>query len=855
MFKRYSAIITTFFFIISLFSFPFSEKVYAYENNAYFNDLKVGLLSMSSSTVSITLNADYTINGQVYPSGSIFNLEVNGTSITFNGTLQNQLSIVPNVKGSLLTITAGSVTNKYMGSFTFKLYNNKILAINFIDTENYLKGVVGYEMTDAYPLEALKVQAICARNYALSRIGYETAKGYDFDDTTSYQVYKGYNPIYTKVIAAVDQTRGQVLLYNDKLVETLYSGWHGGVSEDSENVWGNVVPYLRSTVDTYENDPWPNGNRVLTNSQIQTALVTKGYLASTDTFVKLDLDSITKFASGRVSNINIIYNNPTGLNLTRSVTKDSTRSFLTLPSNLYTVTYDNVTGAYTFTGKGNGHGLGMSQIGAMNRATAGQTYDEILKFYYQNTYTQNLILTATLNTLSQSSNALITGNTVSFNAIASGGSGNSYLFKYVVKNGAGVVFTKDYDSISSLNFTPTASGSYTAEAYVKDKNSTSDYDDKKLSAFTVYNPITITSFTKDKVNVFSGDSVNFKASISGGSNNGAKYKYEVLKDGQSVLVKDFDVSSSFSYTPSASGSYEVKVYVVDALSKNAYDAASNIDFMVNNNVIVSSFSTDKTQYLTGQTINAYASASLGSGSYLYKYVVYKDGSTVSTKDYSSAKTLQYVPTAAGAYKITVYAKDSLSTKTYDDMKSLNLNVYNPVVGAVNVNGTFYEGKTLSFTSSSIGASPSGFAYKYEVYSNSTLVESRSTFSTASFSYTPAVSGSYTVKVYGKDGLSLKAYDSVKQFNLTINKKPLYLSTLPVSYGMTNNDVATLQKALITLRYNVTSATGYFGTQTKSAVIAFQKNKGLYADGVVGSSTYKALNDDLIVKSGVKNLTY
>lgn len=762
MFKRYAAIITVFIFIMSLLPLGWGEKVHAYSNSAYFNDLKVGLLSISSPSVTITLNGDYEINGQAYPTGSMFNLGINGTSITFNGTLQGQLIIVPKPKENLLTITSGSLTNKYMGSFTFKLYNNKILPINFIDTENYLKGVVGYEMGDNFPLEALKTQAICARNYALSRIGYEAAKGYDFDDTISYQVYKGYNPVYSRVIAAVDQTKGQFLLYNDKLVETLYSAWHGGVSEDSENVWGNVAPYLRSVVDTFESDAWPNGSRILTNAQIQAALVTKGYLSSTDTFVQLDLSSITRFASGRVSNINITYMNASGVTLTKSVTKDSTRSFLSLPSNLYTVTYDEANSAYTFSGKGNGHGLGMSQIGAKNRAAAGQTYEQILKFYYQGTYIQNLVLTANLNTLSQSTSALYVGSTISFNAAASGGTGSGYLYKYVVKNGTTVVFSKDYDSTSSLTFTPSSTGSYIVEAYVKDKLSVYDYDydDKKAAAFTVYS----------------------------GTN-------------------------------------------------------------------LASFSTNKTQYLKGEVLTAAAQASLGSGSYLYKYVITKDAADIFVREYSSDNRLSYTLSSAGTYKVTVYAKDLLSTKTYDTMKSLNVNVYNPVISTVNVTGSFYEGKSLSLSSSSTGASPLGFTYKYEIYSGTNLIAASSAFVTGNFTFTPTVSGTYTIKVYGKDGLSTKAYDSVKAFSITVNRKPLYLSKLPLSYGMTSSDVAAIQNALIKLGYNVTSTNGYFGTQTKSAVIAFQKNKGLTADGVVGSLTYKALNDALIQKAGVKTLTF
>ncbi|OAA89295.1 SpoIID/LytB domain-containing protein [Clostridium ljungdahlii] len=382
MFKRYFTSFITCSLFIAMLLIAFAQKAYTYQNSGYFNNVKVGLLSMSSTTITAALNGDYTLNGQVYPFGSVLNFGISGTSITLNGVVQSQLTLTPNNSSNLVTLTSGSVSNKYLGSFVIKFYNGKVLPINMIDIESYLKGVVGYELDNSCPIEALKAQAVAARNYAISRIGYATANGYDFDDTPAYQTYKGYDASLTNVISAVDQTKGQVLLYNDKLVETLYSAWRGGVSEDSENVWGNYVPYLRSVQDPFEKLPWPNGNIVLTNAQIQAILVNRKYIASTDTFVSLDLSSITKFTSGRVSNINIIYKDAAGTVQTKSVTNDCTRTFLGLPSNLYTVTYDAVNGAYTFSGMGNGHGLGMSQIGAKNRASVGQTYDQILKFYY-----------------------------------------------------------------------------------------------------------------------------------------------------------------------------------------------------------------------------------------------------------------------------------------------------------------------------------------------------------------------------------------------------------------------------------------------------------------------------------------
>ncbi|ERI93772.1 SpoIID/LytB domain protein [Clostridiales bacterium oral taxon 876 str. F0540] len=738
------------------------QKVYAYQNNSYFNDLKIGLVSMSASSISISLSGDYALNGKVYPSGSLLSLTTDGTSILLNGTTLNQINLVPNSNSSFLIITSGTVSNKYMGSFLIKVLNGKLLPINSIYIEDYLKGVVGYEMANNFPLEALKAQTIAARNYALSRIGYEASKGYDFDDTASYQVYKGYNSSYQNVINAVNQTRGEVLLYNDKLVETLYSAWHGGVSENSENVWGNTVPYLRSVSDPYESDAWPNGNRIYSNAQVQAALVSKRYLSSTDIFESLDLSSITRFPSGRVSSINIIYKDSAGVDQTKSVTKDNTRTFLGLPSNLYTVTYDSVNGFYTFSGKGNGHGLGMSQIGARNRASAGQTYNEILKFYYQGTYIQNLILKASLGTITQNSSSLYLRNAISFNASGINGNGYGYLFKYVVKNDSNIVFTQDYSSSTELNYTPLNSGNYTAEIYIKDNFSISDYDDMKVIPFSIYNPLNLVSFNKDIQNVFTGDTVTLSSIVNGGSGSGVQYKYVVSRDGQTIALRNYDTNNSFSFNPNLPGNYEVYVYAVDPISKKEFDVTGKITFGV---------------------------------------------------------------------------------------------IQRASIASATVSGYLYEGKMVTLNSTSTVSDSTNINYKYEIYNNESLLTSNSFSESSQFSFTPSNSGVYTIKIYEKDGLSSRSYDSIKQFDITISSKPLILSTLPLSYGMTNKDVALLQNALIKLGYPLSGATGYFGSQTKDTVISFQKSKGLTADGIVGNLTYKTLNDALIQKAGIKNLTF
>lgn len=944
--KKITSFLILFVFFIAIFPKLSSENAYAYQNSSYFTGVKVGLVSMASNSITLVTTGDYSVNGQAYPSGSIFVLSGNGTSYTMNGTNQSSLSFIPDNSSNLLTVTSNSITNNYMGSFRFVISKNKILPINSIDIESYLMGVVGYEMSNSYPIEALKAQTVAARNYALSRIGYESANGYDFDDTPSYQVYKGYNPTYSNVISAVNQTRGQALLYNNTLVETLYSAWHGGISEDSENVWGNYVPYLRSVQDSFENSLWPNGSIILTNAQIQSALIAKGYLAASDIFLKLDLSSITKFPSGRLSNINILYKNSSGITLTKSVTKDSTRTFLTLPSSLYSVTYDPVNGQYTFSGKGNGHGLGMSQIGAKNRASAGQTYDQILKFYYQNVTLQNLIQKATVDSLVISRSAVISGSSVIVSATAAAGNGDGYLFKYIIKNGNSVVYTNNYSNDPNLSYTPTSSGNYTVSVYVKDLFSSLDYDDTATQVFTVYDASKLSGVTLNSNQLFLNSPVHITASGTSGSGN-YLFKY-VITCGSINYTQDYSPNNTLDYTPIATGNYTVNTYIKDVLSSNSYDDTICSSFIAYPYPKLSDINADKSQLFANDSIHVSSSGSSGTGSYLYKFIVTSDNNTNYIKDYSPQNSIDYTPPVSGHYSVTVYLKDILSQNPYDDMKSKNFIVYtspsiavsstpssilvgnnlnmtasecygsgsatyrfvvatassnlfdsgfsssnnftynvttpgaltinaylkdsissnvfdaqntytlmsyNPLLTSSTITGSFFEGKTLMINTGSVGASPAGFNIRYEVYNNNLLVASNSFGSNGNFTFTPPTPGIYNIKVYGKDGLSTDPYDTSSQFNVTISSKPLILSSLPISYGTTSNDVSALQNALIKLGYPVSSATGYFGAQTKSAVTAFQSSHGLTADGVVGSATYNALNEALILSAGVKTQSY
>lgn len=853
--KRTIAIFTLFFFMVSLFSMTFTNRVKAYQNQSYFSNLKIGLVSMASSTLTITLNGDYSLNGSTVFSGTSLNFKITNGNVNINGTEYSSANLTPLVSTNLLSIANSTKSNKYLGSFSFKVDSGKILPINSIFIEDYLKGVVSFEMSDSFPIEALKAQAVAARNYAFSRVGYCTLKGYDFDDTTNYQVYGGYNEAYKNVIAAVDSTKGQTLLYNDKLVETLYGSSDGGYTEDAINVWGNPTPYLISKPDSYDTQGWPYGNVVLSNSQIDTILKTKKYLTSTDTFVKLDLSSITRYISGRVSNINVIYVNSTGTSVTLPITMDKARTFLGLPSSNYTVTYDPTILSYTFSGKGNGHGLGMSQIGAMNRAKAGQTYDQILKFYYDGSYLQNIIKTASIQSFTVNKNSLLSGDTVTLNSTAQGGNGFGYLYKYVISKDNSTVYTSDYSNSACITYTPADAGQYTATLYVKDSFSINPYDAQQNLSFTVYSAPGVSGLTADKTQLLAGQSINFNAQGQGGSSS-YLYKYEILSNNNVVYTRDFSADSTLSYAASTAGNYTVNVYLKDNLSFNTYDASKTMSFTVFNSASLSSLTADKSALLNGQSININAAAQGGSSNYLYKYVISQNGAVLNTVDYSSNAALAYIPNSAGNYEVAVYMKDALSNQTYDDTKAVDFTVYAlPVVSSVNASGYMYAGKSVSLSTSVSLGSPLGTNYRYDVYKNGVLYASSSYSISSSFSFTPDAAAVYSVTAYTKDSLSSNSYDSSKQFNLTISKVPLSVASLPIYWGMRGTDVATIQSALNNLGYSVGTVDGIFGQKTYTGLVNFQKAKGLTASGAVDTATFNALNNALIIKAGLKFLTY
>lgn len=137
----------------------------------------------------------------------------------------------------------------YRGQIEVAVTGQKLNAINVVGLEQYLAGVVPKEMPSAWPAEALKAQAVAARSYALShRLG---GKSFDLYADVRSQVYGGVPGESPSSTAAIEATKGEVLLYEGKPIDALFHSTSGGKTADAEEVFGKAVPYLISVDDPY----------------------------------------------------------------------------------------------------------------------------------------------------------------------------------------------------------------------------------------------------------------------------------------------------------------------------------------------------------------------------------------------------------------------------------------------------------------------------------------------------------------------------------------------------------------------------------------------------------------------------
>lgn len=250
-----------------------------------------------------------------------------------------------------------------------------------IDLEEYIIGVVAGEMPASFNMEALKAQACASRTYAMYKM--KNLNNYVLSTTINDQVYltleqmkskwgSDFDYYYSRVKQAVEETKGQVITYNDDLIIAYYFAISNGYTDNATNVFNENRSYLVSVESNWDkNYQSYSSNRTMLKSNFCNKLG-----ISCDT---INISNVVRDTNHYVRNITINNKNFTGKEIFNKLALKSMDFDIS-------VNGDNV----SIKTLGFGHGVGMSQYGAQGMANAGYSYQDILKHYYQNTKIDNL---------------------------------------------------------------------------------------------------------------------------------------------------------------------------------------------------------------------------------------------------------------------------------------------------------------------------------------------------------------------------------------------------------------------------------------------------------------------------------
>ncbi|MCJ7656638.1 MAG: SpoIID/LytB domain-containing protein [Candidatus Atribacteria bacterium] len=176
-----------------------------------------------------------------------------GIEILGKGVYSGPIKIIP-VGNTKIIVVFNGQKYRYRGNMEVDIdkEQGKLNVINIIGIEEYLYGVLKKEISPSWPTEALKAQAIAARTFAIFNMNKYIDKGYNICASTNSQAYGGVNHEDPLTNKAVDETRGIIMVYKGEPINAVYHSDSGGYTEDSENVWGSFLPYLRSVKSKFE---------------------------------------------------------------------------------------------------------------------------------------------------------------------------------------------------------------------------------------------------------------------------------------------------------------------------------------------------------------------------------------------------------------------------------------------------------------------------------------------------------------------------------------------------------------------------------------------------------------------------
>lgn len=403
---------------------------------------KVNVSIYKASSLTMTLNGAYQVVNKetgvvtAIPTNTTISVKKDNSGITINypnvtGSSKSGFDVEELTGTSNLTKVSNGIT--YRGSFTLKANGSQVEVINYLDMEDYLKGVVPSEMPASWHMEALKAQAIAARSYA--------ANSLILSSTATSQVYKGYSGEHSRTNQAIQETAGLTVKYNGKPIQTFFHSTSGGRTANVGDVWSSnqsYFPYLVSVESPYETASslftWSEtflpstilssfglSNKaelydiVLTKSGANGEVSAVTVKSSEGEVTKKGNESVIRklFPIQNANYYNTLYSNWFDVEVVKSggsvsvqtssgtvplteikgqvvqtasgqETLDSSNVSIQTPNGIVSNEGGNAT-SIVVSGRGWGHRIGLSQYGAKGFAEKGWTAEQILTHYFKGT--------------------------------------------------------------------------------------------------------------------------------------------------------------------------------------------------------------------------------------------------------------------------------------------------------------------------------------------------------------------------------------------------------------------------------------------------------------------------------------
>lgn len=427
-FKKQTALLLCVIFICS----PILTQAAARSGGTLSGTVRVYLSSMAANA-SLTLNiaGSYSIGGDssralnrgeqitVTNSGSTLYMNRNGVSQAMGSSFKLRRHSTSGENGIRISQARNSA-NLYPGDLELRARNGNVQAILHVYIEDYLRGVVPYEMSNSFPIEALKAQAVAARTYTLKKMS-SSASDYDVVDTASDQAYCGTPSGNANCRLAIEATAGVVGMYGGNYMASYYTASNGGQTESVSNAWNSSSysylsvkddPYdLRNSASmvksasVYKSGNLSSGLDNLLRTKAAAQLSQMGYMSGSENVTIRAIDSVQattpKYGSGSKLYTKIVFTaRVTATN--SSGARENVSSPLTLTTDYFSelesllalsinstqnelVSIEETTYAFKIVARRFGHGIGMSQRGAQQMGKEGHSYEQILDFYYPGT--------------------------------------------------------------------------------------------------------------------------------------------------------------------------------------------------------------------------------------------------------------------------------------------------------------------------------------------------------------------------------------------------------------------------------------------------------------------------------------